>query len=370
MICCVLFQLKNVSAQTKSNVFPYCEKETALFCADDSKLQDLVSCLLKHDSELSSDCKKDIERFVTARSQADSRGALSSFGGLNALGPAIPLMSYEGRFSPGTDSTSVNENKGSISIPIYQNPKDAVSLSLSGGDLHLGHSLTHDSGNAISDDFYRIESGVLYSHRFENRRLFSFRGSFGYAGDKPFQDSGEKTYSALINYGFPGSGTDYWIVSLFESNNNPLLNVIPIPGFMYIHKTATFTGMFGLPITMMQWTPTTRWTYSISFFGPIIQSEIAYGNVKNIQAFTDFAWNRQNYIPSDRTNNDYRLTFEEKKATVGLRKILFESILSEIQFGYAFNRSIYIGKGFLNKDGGANDLASDWLASWTLKAKF
>lgn len=326
---------------------------------------------MDHAAALSNDCKQDIERYLQARQQAALRGggALSSFGGLNAIGPPIPLFSYEGRYSPGANTASWTENKMNLSAPIYKSGQDTVAMSLAAGELHLGKLLVLDSGTTVPQDLYRFELGVQDYHQLENQKSWSGRASVGYAGDKPFETARDLTYSFNANYGFPGSGRGYWILSVFFSNNSPIGNFVPIPGFGYLYRSNSFTGLFGFPITAIQWTPAFPWVFSMALFGPTIQAEAAVGTVDHLQSFLGYYWTRQNYIPSERVNSDDRLTLEEMKVGVGLRTLLWSSILGEIQIGRTFERSIFIGEGVFNKDGGSTTLNPDWYVALSLKAK-
>ena len=296
-------------------------------------------------------------------------GALSSFGGLNAMGPPVPLISYDGRYSPGSSSTSFMENKLNISAPIYKSETDTVSLSLAGSSFHLGNSLMLDSGKKVPTDLYRIEIGAQYFNQLPEKKNWDLRGSIGCAGDKPFANFNDLTYSFNANYGFPGSGKGFWMVSVFISNNGPLVNYIPIPGVSYIYKSDTFTGMFGFPFISMQWTPVFPWLLSLAIFGPTIQSEVSCGSIDRFQVFSGFYWNRQSYMPSERDNDKDRLTIEEKKAAVGFRTPVWESMLAEFQLGQAFDRSIYIGDGLFNKNGGSVSIQPDWYLSAIIKVK-
>lgn len=347
-----------------------CDHDRIRFCGDKKDLSDIRSCLIGHDNEISIECKQELERFLQARKQAMSRGggALSSFGGLNAFGPPVPLVSYEGRYSPG--APSFTENKLSISAPVHKSETSTLSLALAGSSFHLGNSLTLDSGRKVPVDLYRTETGAQYFDQLPEKKNWGLRGSIGYAGDKPFANSRDLTYSLSANYGFSDSGRGIWLISIFFSNNSPLGNYIPIPGVSYLYKTNTFTGLFGFPIASMQWTPVFPWVFSLAIFGPTVQSEAGYGSIDRVQAYSGFYWMRQSYIPSDRDNDKERLTSEEKKMAIGLRTPILAGAIGDVQFGEAFDRSIYIGDHLLKKDGGSVPIPSGWYVAASLKVKF
>src|ERR1035437_4295017 len=116
------------------NPIPPCDQDRIRFCGDKRDLSDIRSCLIAHDKEISIECKQQLERYLQARKQAMSRGggALSSFGGLNAFGPPVPLLSYDGRYSPGVSAPSYTENKLSISVPVHKAETSTLSVALAG----------------------------------------------------------------------------------------------------------------------------------------------------------------------------------------------------------------------------------------------
>ena len=348
----------------------FCVKERIRFCSDKNMLPDIVSCLIEHDKEVSTECKQELERFEEKRRKMMSQGgeAFGPVGGPGEMGPPVPLISYGVKYSPG--STSFIENKLNISAPIYKSEADTVSLSLAGSDVHLTNTLTLDSGKKVPTDLYRTDAGVQYFNQLSENRDWGLRGSVGYSGDKPSANSRELTYSLSANYGFPGSGSGHWMLTAMFSNNGPLVNYIPIPGVSYLYQTDTFTGMFGFPFTMMRWTPVSPWSFSLAIFGPMVQSEVGYGSLDHVQYFSGFYWTRESYIQSTRENDKDRLTVEEKKAAVGLRTLIWGQMIGEFQLGQAFDRSIYIGNGPLNKDGGSVSIPADWYLSASIKVKF
>jgi hypothetical protein len=334
--------------------------------------QDSTSCLVEHVKDVTSDCKQELERVVQMRRQALSRGggALSSFGGLNAIGPPVPLMSYEGRFGLGLNTTAFTENKLNISSPIYRFETSTIALSVAGSVFHMGTPLVLDKGKQVPTDLYRSEIGVQYYDRLPEKKNWGVRGSVGYAGDKPFSSPNDITYGISAQYGFPGSENGFWMMYAFFSNNNTISNFVPIPGFSYLYRTESFTGLFGFPMMSLQWTPVFPWSFSTSIFGPTIQSEVGYGVIDRFQVFSGFYWTRQNYIPSERDDSKDRLTIEEKKMAIGFRIPLWDSMLAELQCGRAFDRSVSIGTSLFNKGGGSVSAPPDWYVSTKVRLKF
>jgi len=295
-------------------------------------------------------------------------GAMS---GTGFMGPPIPTASYEGRVLPANESPGLTENRVTVSVPVYKSLIDTISLAATTGDLHFSRPTVLDNtGTVVAANFYRDEIGGLYFHQLENERAWGFRGSIGSASDKPFEANRDISFSFGANYTFPAADKNRWVLLIFFSNNSPLGDYVPVPGFIYVYKTEKLIGLFGFPIASVQWMPSDPWSYSLSIFGPIMSAEAAYGHVNKFQTFAGFTWTRQLYMPSDRNNDKDRLTVEEKKTMLGFRMPIVGSMLGEFQLGESFDRSLYIGSKTFDKDGGSATLDSGVYVSWNFKASF
>lgn len=354
-----------------------CKIQIAELCQEETKTKDpkaIFKCLAKNESKLSDECKQEIQRTAKLINQTTPPGSgpLGMLGGMTSLGPMIPMLTYEGRVVPSGDNgkkaPAIAENNLRLNIPVYRNESHTVSTSVTNNILHLEKRVTLDSGLKLPHDFYRTELGLQYTRRLPEQRTYGLQGTFGYTGDKFNPDT--QTYSVNANYSYPGKSGGHWVLMLIFSNNNPLGDGVPIPGFFYVHRTQTFTGVFGLPVMSMQWTPVNPWAFSFSMLGPIIRAEASYGTIDETQFFVGLGWTQQRYMLSERVKEDDRLTFEEKRAEIGLRRPLGPKIFAELKAGYAFDRAVYIGEGLLNRDGGEDNLGNAWSAGWTFRFLF
>lgn len=361
----------------QSREMELCKGQIELYCQAEREKKDfreILKCLAKNEDKLSTECKQEFQRFAQASRQTTPPGSgpLGALGGLTGLGAQVPSLSYEGRFIPGSsgspETPSFLESNLNTSVPVFKREKNTVAVTLGGGNLHLSEPVILSSGTKVSTNFYKAEVGLQYSRSLENKRRFGLRGSVGYSGDKI--DTETQSFNVSANYSFPGSNDNQWVLMVMMSNNSPLGTFVPVPGFFYIYRTPTFTGLFGLPILSIQWTPINPWSFSFSAFGPTLKSEVAYGEIDKTQFFTGFGWRQQRYLLSERTNEDERLTIEEKNAEIGFRRPLFQGVFSEFQTGYTFDRSIYLGEGLFNKDGGDSDLEGNWYVRWSVKVAF
>jgi hypothetical protein len=348
-----------------------CGEQIKLLCPNEKTPGEIVKCLFKNRAELSTQCKQEVERYARTQEQSSeqSGGALSALGGLSSQTPPFPLISIDGRYSPGDNSQ--NDINAKFSAPVYQTQQDYVAFTLTAAQMHFQEPVLLNSGREVPNDLYRVELGNQYTRKMEGFKSLSVSSSIGYAGDRIFQDARGLTFSANLRYGSPTATGGYFMWTLFISNNSSIIGpFIPIPGFLYTYKTPTFTGMFGLPFLSLQWTPAPLWAHSFSLIGTSVLVESAYGEVKSIQYFTGANWSNQSFILHDYVDSAERLIIEDKKVGIGARSFLFSKMIAEIRGGYSFDRLLYIGDGFRNMGQGSAELDAEAFATFSIKSTF
>lgn len=298
------------------------------------------------------------------------RKAVPGFAALGTLGllpVRKPTLSYGGWITPEQVPGDVEQHRLTIQFPVYQGDEDAISFSVGGTSLHFGSGLVlSSSGTSVPIDLWKAELGGSYSHKIDDDKFVGGRVSLGSASDRPFADLGVTTIGASAYYSWASSENSRWMLTLFFSNNNPIVNYIPIPGFVYLYQTKTFIGMFGFPFSSIIWMPTEPWVFTLSFFGPTVNSEIAYGNTKKIQLFTGFSWVQQSYLRDNRPDPKDRLYYAEMHAPLGVRFPVCDGLKSELSGGYSFNRSVSEGTRFTDRENGSASLGNSWFGAWNI----
>lgn len=284
--------------------------------------------------------------------------------------PPMPLVTYGGSMSQGKGPSSVHQHRLNASTPIAKNGPDFYSMALTASSLHFGDNpILDDSGTIVPQNFSRFELGGHHSRQLEEGRNVTTRLSLGAASDAPFLKTNDIIFNASGAYSYPAKNEAQWMLTIFISNNSPLLNYVPIPGFIYLYRKDNFTGMFGVPFASMQWN-LSPWFYSISVLGPSLNSEIAYGPKESLQYLMGFSWSQQSFLRYDRQEEKDRLFFSESKIFAGARTPLSPKISGELQGGYAFHRSVYEGPRIEKRDRGTLALDNAWFAQWNFRYIF
>ena len=279
-----------------------------------------------------------------------------------------PVISYQGRLSDGdSDTTGINEDRLNLMVPLMKFEDGFLFMPLTYSRLRIRDQLKLDTGTAVPQDFTSIEGVLQFIKNYADESNIGFRGSFGYAGDKTLGATNDNTFSLGAHYSFLDSDKDRWTLSVHLTNNGPIA-YIPIPGFMYQYKTETVQAQFGLPFMNIQWKPNDLWTTTYQMIILNINLETAYALTDNFSLLAGVYSNQQTYIVNERVDDKDRLSFVEDRVGLGLR--FGKTLRSEVMFGYAFNRSIYVGQGFMNRDRGLASLDSDNFLSWNVKLFF
>ncbi|MBX3020081.1 MAG: hypothetical protein KF799_00265 [Bdellovibrionales bacterium] len=296
---------------------------------------------------------------------------LSSLGaGLGLAGSEKSVIVYGGGETPERDPSGLRQHRLNISTPLYKGENNTLAVSLGGGMLHLDRPVVlEDSNTMVPSDFYRTELGMQFNHRMEGDRQWGLRLSAGYANDKPFNGSRDTTFTLAGTYSYPGNESSYWVLTIFASNSSSFLpNYVPIPGFLYLYRGEKFSGMFGLPISVIQWRPVEPWTVAFSLFGANVSSDLIYG--RTIQTYAGAGLAHQSYMRAARENDKDRIYFTEKKVYVGMRSPMFLPIGADLQVGQSFERTVQESTSAFKSERGKKSLGSSWYLTWNLRYIF
>lgn len=276
-----------------------------------------------------------------------------------------PIVSYQGRLSDGrSDTTGINEDRFNMTVPIMKFEDGFLFMPLTYNHLRIRDQLKLDTGTSVPQELTKIEGVLQYIKNYPDQSNIGLRGSLGYAGDKTFGATDDNTYSVGAHYSFLDSDKDRWTLSLHLTNNGPIA-YIPIPGLTYQYKTETVNAQLGLPFMNIQWKPNDLWTTSFNMIILNINLETSYLLSDKVSLLAGAYSNQQTFIINDRIDDRDRLNFVEDRAGLGLR--FGKTLRSDIMFGYAFNRSVYVGQGFMNRDRGSVAINSDNFLSWNIK---
>ena len=246
------------------------------------------------------------------------------------------------RFGDNNDKASLQKGTVNISVPFAKTDNSAWTVS------SLSHWMDLYPDQTEIPDLYQFDVGLTYTRATEKGRFWAVNGNFGSASDKPFKDPSVSTMSANYFYLKPVSKTGTWLYLINYSNNRPILNNIPLPGFAYIYTPSkAFRGTFGIPFAMLNWEFADRWGFKFFTIAPwIIESTVDYAISGPMKAYTGLAFAQSTYYLYGRAEKKERLFYDEKKIFIGLKSPLSKKFFAELEGGYAFDRRYFSAENY------------------------
>ncbi len=347
-----------------------CAQDAVKFCPDKKTSPARLDCLMLNQEKLSSECRRDLHRLSqivkdTGTSRT-SGGPLSppAMGGMGLLPPSKKILSFGGTLAP--EEISTTHYRMNAATPLWSWDEHATALSLNTQRLEIDESKEIKGGpEKTARRLDRIEVGGLYTKKLDDGHLFGGRIQAGSSSDKAFHSNREMIYTLMGFYGKPASGKNYWLYSVFISNNNPIANYLPLPGILYFTKKDNFSGMFGFPFNTIQWTPVSQWSFSLSYLIANITAEVAYQLKNEMQVSLGFGTSQQMFLLHDRKSEDKRLFFTENRLYLGMKSPIMKYLMIDAETGLNFYRRMREGRRFNN-----TDLLLNMKRSWFLSSNF
>jgi hypothetical protein len=256
-------------------------------------------------------------------------------------------INYWGNFQPKTDFSNNDESalyRGTViaSVPFNKTETSAWTVST------LGHYLDLSPDQEEIPDLYQFDIGLSYTQMIEGGKMWAINGNFGSASDQPFKNSSVDTVSGNYFYVSPTNETESWIFLVNYSNNRPILNNIPIPGFAYMYSPSkAFRGTFGIPFASIKWDFAERWTWNMFYLIPwVIKTSVDFTVAGPVKVYTGLDFSANTYYLAKRDDVNERLFYDEKKVFIGTKLPLSKSYLAEFDAGYAFDRRYFKAKSY------------------------
>lgn len=253
-------------------------------------------------------------------------------GGLKGIG----FIRLSGLGMPqGADE--IQEQSIAVSSPVYKDESQDATASLRYAKL-----ATNEERNLLRN-YYNIEGALSYSRPQSNGDNWSWSLSYGSASDKPFASSSVSTVSSTYTYTYAPEGTGQWLFFVNYSNNRPILNNIPLPGFAYIYKPSKdFFAVFGAPFATFQWQFTEKLSWGFLSFVPwVLKTNLTYKIAGPIQAYTGLDIAQTTFLREERTIARERVYFDERKLMIGLKSPIHRRIFADFEMGRAFSRRLF-----------------------------
>lgn len=242
---------------------------------------------------------------------------------------------------PGGDA-AVSFQTLDFITPLYKTEDEAVSLSLNSNQLSVRPTQSNLS------ELYDLRMGLTYTKALSETRLWSVQTRYGSASDRPFADSTVDTLGVTGFYSFSNDETSRWLLLVDYSNNRPILNNLPLPGFAYFYNPSKeFRGVFGAPFASINWSFTETLSLDLFTIVPwVLKGSVNYKINEFAKAYVGIDFSQVTYYLYGRENLKERLFYDEKKIFVGAKSPLSRSIFAELEIGQAFDRAVFVAENY------------------------
>lgn len=245
-------------------------------------------------------------------------------------------------------SAQINEQRFSLSVPVYRSEAGAFALTTRMQRTDLGVDFVFPaSSTEVPREFGEADFGGSWNSEDSAGNKAGVSANYGEAGTKLF---GGGNAAVLNANGFvERKKTDHsWMYFLSYSNNRTILNNIPLPGFAYGMYGATYTAAIGLPFAFVNWRPD-PWmlTGTLSPFGAMVEPSYRFWGP--LQAYLGLNWSPKSYanvIPQ----SDDRLLYDKKEISSGLRMNFGRKGSVSLGLIRVFGRKLMIGKSIRDDD--------------------
>lgn len=249
----------------------------------------------------------------------------------------------------------------SFSVPVYQTENFSTSIF---GKLQEFHFASLPPNTlTTANDFYDQQYGIKLSYKEDQDKTWHLNTAYGSASDKTFESGDVSTFSMTLVRKETLTPTSSLALFLNYSNNRPILNKTPLPGFAYAfsNEERTQGWLLGFPFCLYWARPADRVSTSVFFLLPsAFRANIGYMFSPPFQVNLKLQYGQEVFIPTNRPDKEVRLFYETKKFALGLKTILGIQKFFELELAKVIDRSMFQGKSSFNLTSDRLSLADEW----------
>lgn len=245
--------------------------------------------------------------------------------------------------SSDTNATSLQPKSVALSIPVHIQEKEAWTVGATYNHFEILTQSRLKNGTEIPAVFRGTNLSLGWNKREENDKFWGASVGLGSPSDQPYADEKQIALHTVVSRGLDKNENHQWILLLYYSNNSTFLRGIPLPGAAYSYSPSPkFRGIFGIPFAFVKWDFQERWAMTFLIFAfQKIKLDIAYKIVGPIQASFGIESDQQVFMRKDRTKNENRFYYDERKVYVSFKSPLHAKLFAELTVGHSFDRSLF-----------------------------
>lgn len=296
-----------------------------------------------------------------------------------ALGKLDFSLSYDAAWYPDRPVSGQNADLGfslhrvRLLAPIAQS--DRFEWAAVGGLKVLPidtHAILPDSRREFPDQLWDVDLGTAARWKLDNGWIVGGDLVAGSASDRPFAGIDEMSFQADALLRVPWRESLAWIFLLNYSNNREFAPHIPLPAVTLAYEPGPHLQILaGVPYTSIRWSPASALEIFASYsIVRTVRTRVSYRILSPLSVYAGFDWDNQRFFRHDRTDEDARLSYYEKRIGGGIRWDITQSVFVDAGGGYAFDRFWFEGEDYSDRNVNRIDLANGPFATLRVGMRF
>ena len=295
------------------------------------------------------------------------------------VGQLKTSIAYEGFYHPTQDLDKQNADMSiftqelSFITPLSQDNKSEWGIGAWARNKNIQtEAVMPYSGKDFPETLWDLGLGIHHKRKISSRWIAGGFVGVGSASDEPFHKSDATAVRAAGMASLRTSPSQAWNFYVFYSSLAAFWGGIPVPGVSWLYTPSKNLRLnLGVPALSIYYRPLEKLSFLVSYAYPTeTYVKIGYDLTKETTVFTSFAWTHNGYFRSDRKYDDDRLFFFEKRALLGITSRFSKSLKLEAAGGWSFDRLIFEGENYDDRDQNRIDLEDGMIFKLSLGYSF
>ncbi len=237
-----------------------------------------------------------------------------------------------------------------LRVPVYQDERRLLSLKpmVRFRDIETDARLP-DTGEIFPNGLWDVGVTATYKQKLDNGWTAGGWLAISSPSDRPFHSlDNVKVLANFVLLTPAADERDQWVFLLNYSNVRDFARHVPLPGVGYqFDRGDTLSGLVGLPILFLRYTPDERWTLQGRYLIPRnVDARVGYRLFDDVELYGRYTWGGDPFLRHDRRDDDDMLVYYEMRAALGVAWEIHDRVTLDASAGWAFDRFWYEGEDY------------------------
>jgi len=288
-------------------------------------------------------------------------------------------VDYQGDYYPAREvegqalDLGLTKHQVEVLAPLRQDRTQELGVIVKAQEWTLEtEAILPDSGRSLPEEIQQVGLGAFYRRRVAKGWAWGLLAGLDSSADRPFHSEEEIVFSGTAFVRIPRNRTQAWLVFLHYSNLADYWDGLPLGGFAWQYLPSPRTQMLlGVPVVWFRHLPTKSTSLRLLYLPPqTVSARAGWRPTERTETYVDLNATHEGFFLTDRRDRNNRLFFYETKALLGWNCRVSENLNLDLAGGWVFDRMIFEGENFGDRDQNRLDLAGGPIVRLKLEAAF